>query len=452
MHRLVCATKAHRFAIIFIPLLFTTNIALGQSTKFEKYRQWSDSSGNFNTRAIIVSANQESVTIRSEAGKSITVPFDRLSKEDRKFAADFNKTVFSDLKTKAKRQVFAVDALRLYREFAASGFLDETNRVFVESQVEVLTAQARINAIALPDGFVSEDDWSARKTEASDLISEWFRQTESGKEKRQDLLRLATTKDPSSTEGAIILALIREARESKFTVAQRQLEGAIKGATKYLPIATDTDRANLVVAMNNLAVSYARSNRISKAVKLWTHANEMAEYSLPSAAKYNLAKVHRMIQNDKSGLSTSRPNTNQIEELVVKTESEGTVGGWRLMAPLDSAGASRENLSFVVDSIAGLRVYGAGTIELNAGRAGVFIEDARCVKCGGTNQLRCPNKLCHGGAVKTPIYGPKYITFPDGTRHAAGYGIIRHDQLKCPTCKGHNSIVCPYCTDGIQKN
>lgn len=62
-------------------------IVTSSATLTAQRRTWTDSSGKFSVEAELEDAKQDSVVLKTAAGKSITIPISRLSKSDRDFLA-----------------------------------------------------------------------------------------------------------------------------------------------------------------------------------------------------------------------------------------------------------------------------------------------------------------------------------------------------------------------------
>jgi tetratricopeptide (TPR) repeat protein len=428
-----------RYALLCICLTLSLfhNEALGQLGRFQKARKWTDATGKFNETANLISSNGDVAVIELADGRKKTVAVDRLSTEDQKFVEKFVKSAFSDLKTRAKECVFAADALQLYRDFQESGLVSSDHRLEIESRIEVLLAQSEVDAIILDNKFLPKNQLLDFKSQTHQRIRDWINFANQRfalqKDVREDqkLLRLAIKDDPTSIDGLILLSLLLEVRDANYSAAQRHLEDAIRAGKRYLSISSENDKANLQIAMNNLGVSYARSNRLPKAYKTWTQSLELTT-TFSSLIKHNLARASLMVSNKKSGLSTNNSTKRDLQSY----QSLGGADGWKLMSPVAFDGKHWTDIRFVL----------ASKFSTINGRT---IEDRRCVKCNGTSLIRCLNKLCQNGSIRKDIYGRKVIQTPRGPRDG-GYGLLCVEHHKCPTCNGDGQHRCPCCNGGRQ--
>ena len=428
------------FAVLLFLLLVLCNPvdSFGQLTKFKNLRTWSDSSGNFEVTAKLTSANSDEAVIVDENDKSMTVKFKKLSVSDQKFVQNFSNAAFLKLKSDARECVYASDALTLYEDYVTEGLVGSSNRLLIESKIEALKKYSELQAIIVGDDFLPKAELPAQKNKTRDMVNDWITKVglagNAGKD--QKLLRAAIKGDPTSLDAAIILALYFDVHNAEHETAQRHLDNAVKRGMKFLPIATPNDKTNVLVALNNLAVSYARIDRIPKALKLWMKANEVSNASLPPEATHNIAKVNRMVNQRNSGLSTDADTRKALAKFSGLTNSQGGTGGWKLMCPKDCDGKTVTNLPFVL--MKGYSVLSGGSIE-----------DRRCVKCEGASRILCPSRVCKRGIVSHKNFGPRIMQTPNGPIDL-GYGFLGVEKKACTNCRGNGVITCPYCSRGVQ--
>lgn len=432
--------------MVFICVLFCgfqfTLTSCAQNSRFEKPREWVDITGKHTIEAKIVSASRDSVVLLNEAtGNEKEFLVSELSEKDQEWIKRYKASLLSDLKVQLRNAVYVTEALQLVNGFEASGLLDDKNAVYIQGKKEVYEKHVADNAIILGTRFVSQAELAQVRQASKALVDGWIAEANqeiSGADQKS--LRRATREDPSSIEANILAALHYDVKMANFENAIRLLEDATERGEKFLPIASASDRQNLVVALNNLAVSCSKANMVSKAIRFWEKAHEVANEQLPSPVLHNIAKVNRMINSDQSGISVKRTVSLRFEKLVELTEATGVAGGWQIMLPQDRNGTHRSNLNFVIQD-AGAQVMGT---EL--------ITDTRCVKCEGSDVLRCPSSVCNGGGVEKPIIGNRTMTYPDGTVVDMGLGQIGKDIVRCPTCTGKGTVRCPHCNNGRQNN
>ena len=405
-------------------------------SRYHKQRVWVDSTGKHKVEAKLIELKADQVRLKKKDGKETVLPVDRLSEDDKKFIDRYRKEVFSNLKTKIKASVYAHEIVERCQDYLEKGFADKEQTAFANEKIEEFKPHGY--AIRLPKEIVTERDLAVRRKEADQMVSEWV-SAKNGSD--QKLLKSSINLDPTGVESAILLALYEEVHEADFKSSQRYLADGIKRGLRYQELGTDSDKTNLLFAMNNLAVSYVRSDQMSKAIRVWKEAQYLTKYDLPNEMKQNIDKVVRMMKNNLSGIAPDRNTRKEMEELA-EVSGAGThhIGGWKLLCPVDLEGKPRAGLGFVIANREAQEVVGD------------LIEDTRCVSCTGVAWLNCVNRKCQNGQIEVPVYGMRKVTFPDGTVQNTGRGIIRIDHVRCGTCNGNGRIDCPSCHLGIQKN
>lgn len=426
--------------VILLAVAFPAQPGFAQLARFEKSRMWTSQSGKFKKEAQLVSCNNESVELKFSDGSTRKLKPSVLSSMDREFLREYRDALFKKVKSDAQDLILTTQQAELYQDFLARSFLSAENRMWLESELKKINTQIESDQLViLPFGTVSETELKKRKARSSKMVSDWLEEADKQKSlEDQTQLREAIKFDPTSTEASLCLAMIYEVHDNKPETAQRHLDEAIRRGMKYLSIANDTDRANLVAAINNLAVSNARISRVSKAIRLWDQANVVSEFSLPAAANHNIAKLVRAISAGNSGIHAKRAEARNLDRFATKTSAAGSAGGWQYIVPLDVDGNRRDNLKVVVSKFS----------TINGGT----IHDSRCVNCGGATRVRCPNKGCKGGVVKEKVFGRRIVTFPDGTRQDLGTELKGYKSVPCTTCRGQGSLPCRCCRDGRQNN
>ena len=438
-HNMLVSTFA--IASLFVSGFLATPAWSQVSSRYQKMRLWTASGGASTYEAKLISANQESVTLENESGKQATIPIAQLSDEDQVFISKYHKSLFDRLKLNVRKTVLATDALKQCQEFLANEYLVDENLIWVQEKIKSLETPASNNAVILPKRFVTPEELADLKGTARRTVLRWTKMmSDNGDGTDQKMLREATRDDPTSFEAALFGALYYEIHDALFEQSQRLLEDAAERADLYSPVATDNDRKNHMAVLNNLAVSYARSGQVSRSIKSWQELEQLSDGAMPANSLFNIEKIHRMLNDERSGYTVSRNEKIEFDRLRKSVGSIGNDGGWRLMSPTDEQGKTHNAIQFLlVDN-------GAQSVKDG------FIEDTRCVRCVGTTLLKCPAEGCKNGAIEIPIEGPIKKTFPDGTVQTVGWGRIGTDVQKCNGCRGEGAVRCPFCENGRQRN
>ncbi len=366
-------------------------------------------------RARLIAVTEESVTLESANGKQASISLNRLSAEDQQLIRDYKKQLFSQLKRRTREVLFAVDALKLFQEFRSANLIDDSNREYVESKIRIFEEEAHAKTIIFGDRFLTLEQLASKKIRTKEVVDDWIKQSTIARTgENQKALRDISRSDPASIDAAIVAALHYDVFVAKSQNGQRLLEDAIQRGRRYLPVSNEHEQANLVIAINNLAVSSIRDNKVSRALKLWQQADELTELRLSDSIKYNIAKANRMINDASSGLKTDRAVQLAFGRFADRVDATGEPGGWRLLLPKDLEGTCRNQLRFV---IANQEAQILSDTE---------IDDSRCVKCAGSAQLRCGNTVCRDGSIEVPVMGERTVTLADGTVRRLGWGANRN--------------------------
>lgn len=438
-----CHQKSTRFSSIstvalLVPVFFgtlstfDTAVALAQTSKYEKERLWSEKTGQFTVRATIVAGNRKTIKLKKSSDESIvSVPVNRLCDADREFVEKYCEYVFKNLKRDVEQSLFASEALKHYQDFQARGFVDSSNRLYVESKIEAIEEAGTDDLVIVGQRMLPVAELPKLKAETQATIEQWL-SLRSGEDLSE--LHEANNSNPTSLEAAILLSLWLEVHHAKHPAAQRRLDDAVKRGKRYLPIATPADKTNLSAAINNLAVSYARDDKVAKAIRVWAGIPSALAQSMPAALQHNFSKTVRMISSKRHGLREADRDINRkLEALSLKSNGSG-LGGWRLVCPVNQEGESINKLGFFLADRTAQHI------------SGDLIEDTRCVKCSGTDTLPCNNHLCIKGRITEETMVPVILN-----RRVVGYKPGPHKYHKCPTCRGDGLVRCPFCDRGMQK-
>lgn len=409
-------------------MIIITNVGpelvVAQANKYKNLRTWTDSTGQYKIKAQLVSSEDGQVNLETEEGETKQLPLDRLSKKDQEYIVSYKASVFDELREQVRQAVFAKDALAIYQDYDSRGLIAPTQRVFVDSQLKVLKEESLNNAISLNNEYIPLENLKDIKTNSLKDVNTWIDTIASkGRAKTdQKLIKKGIAADPTSLEGSIILAIWLEVALADHEGAQRHLERVIDKAERYSVIATEIDKYNYRAALNNLAVSYAKKNKISKAIKLWSKIHSTASADLPDEVPLNIARLARMISNNNSGLTADIDDKKALEELTASVGKTGDAKAWNIMVPTEIS-----SVVFAVDpafaSISGNRIL-----------------DSRCINCDGSRRDFCPIKVCKKGGIKVPVIGPKYFQ-----GKYMGDGIVDWKFEKCTHCEGSGLVNCRCC-------
>jgi hypothetical protein len=431
--------------------LFTFVNANAQLTDFDfvKKKTWTanfkDKNGKLKTvkaegKIVSLDRQKSSVVLLLEEDKKAkrpagekTIELAALVQKDQVWINDLEKSLPRKIESRASNCVLPKDAEDMYQKYLNSGFVPPENELRVNGKINQFKQFANGNCIQLKGEFLTPEQLEDRKKESDKIVTKWV--SDANAKLVNDTSELADTSkfDPTSIGAAILEALCVEVLYYELETSSNNLEEAVKRGTKYMAIADSTDFLNLVAAKNNLGVSYARQNKVSKAVKAW---QEIDSPNVPAALKHNVDRTLQMILSRK-GLSIKQKKTlKELRALHSNIQAVGGAGGWELICPVDNAGLQRVNLDFL----------GASSFARVVAASGM-VTDTRCVTCAGTDVMTC-NGRCGGKGFWLVPGPPEEFTIP-------GSGGVKarrptKKQVKCPVCGGKGRITCINCVKGSQ--
>lgn len=424
--------KLNKPISIFAILVIATysQAALAQTGKFKVLRTWTDSTGQYKLNARLVSVREEQVELKTDSGEEKKLPIGRLSKKDREHVLDYSSALFAELKSKVRETVFAKDALQIFLDYDSKGMISSGNRVYVDSQLALLKEMALDNAILLNNDYIPFEDLAAIKANSLKDVNDWIETVaDNGRAKKdQKLIKKGIAEDPTSLEGSIILGIWLEVALADHAGAQRHLERAVDKADRYAVIASNIDRQNRQIALNNLAVSYAKDKKTSKAIKTWNKVVGVANSDVPDAVPSNVANLDRLLASNNSPIIADIDDRKSLRKLAAKAGAQNDYSGWSIMVP-----ETVNSVDFAIDQR-------FATVDQER------ILDERCINCDGSTKVFCPVKTCKKGGIKVPVIGPKYFA-----GEYIGDGIVDWTFKKCSNCSGVGVVICPCCSGrGVQ--
>ncbi len=413
--------------------------AFGQSSRLQVPREWSDRSGKFSIEATIISANDEDVTLLKHqsdaADKRVSLSLKRLSDADQKYASSFARARLKELKLAESRSAVASECFTQFKEFVDQGFVDESNRLFVEARMEALEPHREANRVLLKETYLSPEQFVELRNESELKAREWLKLRAADS---LGTLRDIIANDPSCLIAPLLLGIYYDISAGDAAAAERVLENAIEEGNRYSAVASEADRRNLHAAINNLAVATVRQGRVGKAVRLWNQIVDSRVSGVASVVNANINRVASMIERDFSGL---RANGKAKRDLVALRSNEKLQGerfkssnGWGVVLPVDQQLVEFGQLQFLNGSSKFHRVSSGA------------IFDTRCVQCQGTDILRCSREGCVKGKIERRIMDDVYA--PNG--HYLGKRVVRVEHNRCGTCGGDGNVACPCCNGGSQ--
>ena len=425
-------------ALVYVAASLPCSITIGQSSNFQKVREWR--SGKYTVEATIYSANSEQVTLlrhqTDKEDKRVRLPVERLSEADQKHARGFAEARFKEIKKVEDLSAVAAECFSQFKEYVDQGFVDDTNRLFVEARMEALEAHSKSKRVLVKETYLTPEQFLELQKESAEKTREWLKGQAT---KSTKVLRGITADDPSCLTASLLLGIYYDIYKGDAKAAENVLEEAVEQGKRYRAVASEADRRNLYAAINNLAVAHVRQGRVPNAVKLWGEIVDSEFSGNAGIVKANIKRVTNLVDKKFSGLTANKRKKQDLSRLLsaefFKSQRVVTSGGWGVVLPVDQQLVELNNVRFLV---------GEPRFQKIASGA---IFDTRCVKCQGTDIHRCPREGCRKGKIEERIMDDVYA--PNG--QFLGRKVVKVNQLRCPTCGGDGFVPCPGCQKGSQR-
>lgn len=422
-------------ALVYVAASLPCSITIGQSSNFQKVREWR--SGKYTVEATIYSANSEQVTLlrhqTDKGDKRVRLPVERLSEADQKHARGFAEARFKEIKKVEDLSAVAAECFSEFKEYVDQGFVDDTNRLFVEARMEALEAHSKSKRVLVKEIYLSPEQFLELQKESAEKTREWLKGQAT---KSTKVLRGITADDPSCLTASLLLGIYYDIYEGDAKAAENVLEEAVEQGKRYRAVASEADRRNLYAAINNLAVANVRQGRVARAVKLWGEIVDSEFSGNAGIVKANVERVTKLVDKDFSGLTLNKRKKQDLSQLLSgKSLKSQKVLGWGVVLPVDQQLVEFNNVRFLV---------GEPRFQKIANGA---IFDTRCVKCKGADLYVCPRDGCTKGTIPERVMGWVYDS-NGKPLYKKVVDVIHHE---CPTCGGDGFVPCPGCQKGSQR-
>jgi len=325
-------------ALVYVAASLPCSITIGQSSNFQKVREWR--SGKFTVEATIYSANSEQVTLlkhqTDKEDERVSLPVKRLSDADQKHARGFAEARFKEIKEVEDLSAVAEECFSQFKEYVDHGFVDATNRLFVEARMEALEAHSKSKRVLVKETYMSPEQFSELQKESAEKTQEWLKGQAT---KSTKVLRDITTDDPSCLTAPLLLGIYQDIYKGDAKAAQNVLEEAVEQGKRYRAVASEADKRNLYAAINNLAVAHVRQGRVPKAIKLWGEIVDSEFSGNAGIVKANVDRVTKLVRKDFSGLTVKKRKEQDLARLreakFLKSQRVVNSGGWGVVLPVD---------------------------------------------------------------------------------------------------------------------
>jgi S1-C subfamily serine protease len=274
-----------------LALLFTGTISYAGES-----RTWTDTTGKYRIEAELISADANFATLKKADGSQIRVPVDKLSSGDRALIASLRTgtaapepngggdagqvLTYDDLQRLIRGQREAVVVASLIEGFLESNEIAEHEKELARDELPKWQQRADENAVRVVNKWITPDEFRQMKEDEIRLIKEAHRlidikSDELAKEKFLD----ASQANPQSVRADFYLGLLNALVAHHRPDANKHFRKCIGRLLRDDDLLTGSRRANLVAALNNLAIIQVRLHHYDTALSLWRQAIDMAPFT-----------------------------------------------------------------------------------------------------------------------------------------------------------------------------
>jgi S1-C subfamily serine protease len=271
-----------------------------------KMRTWTDRSGNSRVEAELVRADDSHVTLRKADGTQIRVPIVRLSDADRGFVAKVaggkvgdvepaNSATYAELESLIGEQRKATVVLSLIDGFLAADGIAESQKALAQINLPMWKQRAAKDAIRAGSTWITPDEFRQMKSEEMRLIKEAHRLIDiKSDELAKEKFLEASNVQPQEVRANFYLGLLNALVAHYPPDAQRHFSDCVKRLTRDNDLLVGTRKANLIAALNNVAIVQVRRAQYNQAIRSWRRALRLEPFT-PELVQ-NLGRMVQLAQ------------------------------------------------------------------------------------------------------------------------------------------------------------
>lgn len=323
-------------------------------------RIWTDVTGKHHLEAVLVNVDNTQATLEKKDGKRINIPLAKLSAADRAFAvgepdtgaaaaaenAGAKTTTFAQLTALIGQQRRAVVVLSLLQGFlAADGKLKSEKDLAVRELPEWQSLAAR-DAVLVGKDWISADEFEQMRADEKRLIKEAHRLIDiKSDELARDKFREASDANPQEVRADFYLGLLNALGAHYSPDASRHFSECVRRLRSNEELLVGARRANLVAALNNLAVVQARQGKYNQAVISWRSALRLEPFT-PELVQ-NLGRMAKVAELGE--LRIGKETRDAVGELYAQVSVQFSLGrfddnvGWLYIPYIDTLDGSMDS-------------------------------------------------------------------------------------------------------------
>jgi S1-C subfamily serine protease len=317
---------------------------------------WTDGTGSYRVEAELVSADHTHVTLQKADGSRIRVPKEKLSANDRAYLAklpllgnqselDENST-FDQLQQLMKEQRSAKVVQNLLEGFIDADSVADAEKQQAREQLENWRRLAAQDAIRVGNDWITPDDYQQMKDKERRLIKEAHRLIDiKNDELAKDKFLEASTANPQEVRADFYMGLLNALVSHYPPDAQRHFAECARRLARDSDLLVGTRKANLIAALNNLAIVQVRMAKYSQAISLWRRALQLEPFT-PELVQ-NLGRMAKLAQLGEVRISkTIRDAASELYAVVTVQHSLARFDdkvGWLFIPYIDTVDGSMDS-------------------------------------------------------------------------------------------------------------
>jgi S1-C subfamily serine protease len=322
-------------------------------------RIWTDVTGKHHIEAKLITADNTQVTLERKDGKRVLIPLEKLSAADREIATGgtgpavtiptggtATTTSFGDLESILGEQRRAVAVASILESFLAADGIPLSEKAKAQSELTQWQPLAAKDAIRVGKDWVTPDELQRMKDEEKRLIKEAHRlidikNDELAKEKFLD----ASDANPLEVRANFYLGLLNALVANYPLDAERHFMECVKRLAADEDLLTGPRKANLIAALNNLAIIQVRQGKYSQAISSWRRAIRLEPYT-PELVQ-NLGRMSKLAQLGE--VKIGKPTRNAVGELYSQVTVQFSLAsfddgvGWLFIPYIDTVDGSMDS-------------------------------------------------------------------------------------------------------------
>jgi S1-C subfamily serine protease len=272
-------------------------------------RIWTDVTGKHYIEAELVGVDNTQVTLEKKDGKRIIIKLAKLSPADREFAvgrpnapggggnaaAPGGAATFDDLEELIQQQRKATVVVSLLDSFLAADGIPLSEKAKAQAARAEWQPLAARDALRIGRNWVTPDEYQKMRDDEKRLIKEAHRLIDiKSDELARDKFLEASDANPQAVRADFYLGLLNALVAQYPLDAQRHFNECVKRLIADEDLLVGTRKANLIAALNNLAIIQVRQGKYNQAVGSWRRAIRLEPYT-PELVQ-NLGRMAKLAQ------------------------------------------------------------------------------------------------------------------------------------------------------------